>query len=395
MPGPDEKGESHLRGATRLAFDATLGVAGLVEQLHRTIQLAPFPVGAVSEDVTVGLTGLVYRAVRGGIRITGAGVDSILGGLDGHLPEAEASPLRQAVVSAANGVYGDHLVRTGNPLAIEMGLRSNGRAVAVEDPARSLGDAGAGPPGRKLLLLVHGLCMNDLQWTRDGFDHGRALADELGYTPLYLRYNSGLAIAENGRRLAELLERLVDRWPTPLEQVTILGHSMGGLVARAACVVGTENGHGWMRRLRDLVFLGTPHLGSHVARGGLGLAYLMDLSPYLAPFAPLGTRLSEGLRDLDHGTITADGRGLVPLPTGVRCHTVAATLGARRGFLADRLVGDGLVPLDSALGRHSDPARTLAFPDDHRWIGYETSHLDLLCRPEVHARVRDWLERAA
>ncbi|MFM7737368.1 MAG: alpha/beta hydrolase, partial [Alphaproteobacteria bacterium] len=110
MPGLDEVDVSHLRGASRLAFDATLGIAGMVEQMHRTIQLRPFPIGAASDGGTVGLTGLVYRAVRGGIHVAGSGVDAILGVLADHGPEAEASPLRQAIVSAANGVYGDHLV---------------------------------------------------------------------------------------------------------------------------------------------------------------------------------------------------------------------------------------------------------------------------------------------
>ena len=60
--------------------------------------------------------------------------------------------------------------------------------------------------------------MNDLQWSRDGHDHGTALAADLGYTPLYLHYNTGEHISTNGRRLANLLESLVQEWPQPVER---------------------------------------------------------------------------------------------------------------------------------------------------------------------------------
>jgi hypothetical protein len=59
--------------------------------------------------------------------------------------------------------------------------------------------------------------------------------------------------------------------------------------------------------------------------------------------------------------------------------------------LAERLVGDGLVPLDSALGRHSDSARTLALSKERQWVGYGMGHLELLSRPEVYAQLSKWL----
>jgi pimeloyl-ACP methyl ester carboxylesterase len=233
--------------------------------------------------------------------------------------------------------------------------------------------------------------MSAQQWTHEGHGHGTALAGELGYTPLYLRYNSGLHIAENGRLFAQHLQRLVTNWPRPVEELTIIGHSMGGLVTRSACLAGGELGHHWPARLRRLVFLGTPHHGAPLERGGHGLDFLMDLSPYSAPFTRLGKSRSAGIKDLRRGTIAAGGHRFVPLPKGVDCYAMAATLGTRRSLLADRLIGDGLVPLDSALGRHEDRDRALGIPKAHRWIGYQMGHLELLRRSEVYAQLRAWL----
>ncbi len=391
MPKPTRTHLADLRGVTRMAIDATAGVAGIVERMHRTIQLRPGPLGQPTVGATRGITGLVYRSVRGGIRLVGHGIDMSLAPLTAMLPEGASTPARDAFLSAVNGVYGDYLARTGNPLALEMELRLRGRRVEPGDPSGAFAIEPDVAPSSKLLLLVHGLCLNDQQWTRNGHDHGAALAAELGLTPLYLRYNTGLHIAANGRSLADLLERTLRHWPVPVQELVILGHSMGGLVARSACHHGQETGHAWLRQLRKLLFLGTPHHGAPLERGGHRLDYVMDLSPYSAPFTQIGRMRSAGIRDLRHGTLTTDSDRFVPLPDGVQCYAAAATLAERRGLVAERLVGDGLVPLDSALGRHSDPARTLALPKQRQWVGYGMGHLELLNRPEVYAQLRQWL----
>lgn len=169
-----------------------------------------------------------------------------------------------------------------------------------------------------------------------------------------------------------------------------MGHSMGGLVARSACHHGRAAGHKWPERLRKLVFLGTPHHGAPLERGGYGLELAMELSPYLAPFTHLSRARSAGITDLRHGAVAA-GRNFVPLPPGVHCYTAAAVRAAKRSMLSDRLIGDGLVPLDSALGRHRDAARMLAIPKHRRWIGYRMGHRDLLNSTEVYNEVSRWL----
>ncbi len=391
MPILNQSQLSDLRGGVRMAVDATDVIAEVVENVHRTIQLRPGPLGTKTSGRPKGIAGLVYRTVRGAIRVIGQAIDIGLAPVTMLLPEGESSPSLDAYRSVANGVYGDYLVRTRNPLAIEMSLRYRGQRITPRDPTSVFVQHSNKTQVRKLLVLVHGLCMNDRQWNRDGHDHGAALGDELGYLPLYLRYNSGLPIVENGRAFAEMLETLINNCTSPVEELAIIGHSMGGLVARSACHHASVAGHKWPDHLHKLVFLGTPHHGAPLERGGHGLDQVLDLSPYLAPFAHLSKARSAGITDLRHGTISA-GKKFVPLPAGVRCYTAAAVRAAKRSLLSDRLIGDGLVPLDSALGRHRDTARRLAIPKNRQWVGYRMGHRELLNHPEVYSQLSAWLQ---
>lgn len=390
MAAPTRTHLSDLRGAARMALDAGVSITDIVERMHRTIQVLPLPLGRSPIDTTRGITGFVYRSVRGSMRLVSRGLDASLAPAMALLPDGDSTPARDAFLSAVNGVYGDYLERTGNPLAIEMSLRRHGRLVDPADPSAAFdAESDAGPTGR-LLVLVHGLCLNDRQWTRDGHDHGAALADEFGHAPLYLRYNSGRHIAANGQAFAELLETLVSHWPQPVTELVIVGHSMGGLVARSACHHGRLARHDWLNHLQKLMFIGTPHHGAPLERGGHWLDFVMDLSPYSAPFTQIGKMRSAGITDLRHG-LSGPHHTPLPLPAGPRCWAVAATLGEGSGALQGRLFGDGLVPIASALGRHRDPAHTLAFPADRQHVVQQTGHLDLLSSPEVAARLQAWL----
>ncbi len=392
---------SDLRGAARLATDATAGLTDLVEALHERIARLPgMPPPAVGGR-TRGITGLVYRSIRGVARLVGGSLDSLLGLLAPALGPDDPVPEREALMAALNGVLGDYLAATANPLATTMAFRRGGLALALEPAALSarLPDASG-----RVLLMVHGLCMSDLQWSRNGHDHGEALGQAMGFTPLYLHYNSGLHISINGRALAQQLEQLVDQWPQPVQRLAVLGHSMGGLVARSALHAGALAGHRWPALLTDLVFLGTPHHGAPLERAGNWVDILLGATPYASPFARLGKVRSAGITDLRHGNLLdedwvgrdrfarqADRRQPVPLPDHVRCYAIAASLGPQAGGLKESLLGDGLVPVASALGQHREPARRLAFPQDRQWIGYGMNHLELLQHPDATAQMLRWL----
>jgi len=391
-----------LHGFSRLAIDAVAGLADLVEAMHHNISSVPAPLGKPPPGRTRGITGFVYGSIRGVTRLVGGGLDAVLGRLVPLFGEKSSSPEREAVLAALNGVLGDYLEASGNPLAIRMQLRRNGHPLPQDGPSLA---AALPHAGSKLLVLLHGLCMNDLQWKRQGHDHGAALERDLGCCSLYLHYNSGRHISTNGRELADRLEELIGNWPVPVEELAILGHSMGGLLARSAWHYGTAAGHAWPRRLKRLVFLGTPHHGAPMERGGNWIDIALGASPYTAPLSRLGKIRSAGITDLRHTWLVDEdwhGRDrfarsshrhkALPLPQGVACYAIAATTGKQAGDLKDRLIGDGLVPLASALGCHEEADRNLMFAPERQWIACETGHLDLLSRPEVYARLRQWLE---
>jgi pimeloyl-ACP methyl ester carboxylesterase len=392
---------SDLRGVARLATDATAGLTDLVEAMHERVARIPGFGTKALDGRTGGISGLVYKTIRGVTRVVGGSVEALLGLLAPALGSNGPSPERDALVAALNGVLGDYLAATANPLAVAMALRHDGIPLELQTPALA---ARLPHAGGRLLVLLHGLCMNDLQWTREGHDHGAVLARELGLTPVYLHYNSGLHVSINGHALAHVLERLLEQWPQPVERLVLLGHSMGGLLARSAMHYGAQAGHRWPARVNDLVFLGTPHHGAPFERAGHWVDIVLGATPYAAPFARLGKVRSAGITDLRHGNLLdedwvgrdrfargADRRQHVPLPETARCFAAAASLGEQYGDLKARLLGDGLVPLDSALGRHKTPARTLAFREDRQWVGYGMNHLDLLSRADVFAQLLQWL----
>ena len=390
-----------LHGVGRLAVTATLGITDLVEQMHQTILRVPERFGLPIDGPIRGITELVYASIRGITQLVGHGLDTVLPPSLPPVDESLPSPERDALVAALNGVLGDYLTSNANPLALSMRLRLSDQPLDLPAPAL----AAASPPlGGKILVLVHGLCLNDRHWNRKGHDHGAALAADLGYTPVYLRYNTGLHISANGRTFADMLETLVQHWPVPIEALTIVAHSMGGLVARSAYHDAVAAGYAWPRHLRSLVFLGTPHHGAPLERGGNWLNLLLGVSAYSAAFVRLGQVRSAGITDLRYGNLleadwsrhdrfahVGDQRQPVPLPRGVRVYAMAATTGAIPGDLNDQLFGDGLVPVSSALGRHPDARLALALPEDRQWVGYTMNHLDLLDRPEVYAQLRRWL----
>lgn len=371
----------------------TTATTDVVEQTHSTIAGRParlWPAGPIR--------GLVYRSVRDITRVVGAGLERALAPAERLVTETAPGPRRAAVIAALNGVVGDHLVETGNPLAIEMRFCRDGEPLDL-DPA-SLRAAIPNPTG-KLLVLVHGLCTDDGFWLRNGHNHGEALARDLGYTPVYLHYNTGRHISENGREFATLMDQLVRAWPVTVDEITLMGHSMGGLVSRSACRYAEQSDSRWRQRLTRLVCLGTPHHGAPLERGGNWLQVLGGISRYTAPIAGMGKLRSAGITDLRYGAVmdthwsnrdrfepAADDREPVPLPAGVACYTVAATL-SPEGKSNPR--GDGLVPVASALGHHRNPLLALDFPDANQHVVTETGHLDLVSSPEVYDVLKDWL----
>lgn len=408
-PASASRNADQLRGVGRLAIDGVTGITDLVEAMHAAVLHPPSMIGQPAPAGTRGLTGMIYSSVRGITRLVGGSIDASLAMLGSSLGQGVSSNERDAAVSALNGVLGDHLQASGNPLAIEMQLRTDGQALPLTRAAlaTALPPPGPAKPGAKLLILVHGLCMNDRQWNYGGHDHGHALAQALGYTPLYLHYNSGLHLSRNGQALSRLIGQLTRAWPVPVEEIVLLGHSMGGMVARSALDHAFRRRLAWSRIPLKVVFLGVPHHGAPLERAGSWVDQLLGLSPYSAPFIRLGQLRSAGIQDLRYGSLRdtdwqdrdgdglADGPTPLPLPKQVKAYAIAASTQGQPSDGERQANSDGLVPIASALGTHADTRFDLHIPRTRQWVGYGINHLELLGSDAVYQQLEQWLRKPA
>ena len=379
--------------AESLVLSAARDIHGSVAgRVHRVVdRVAGGP--TVTHRAHDGIAGLVYGGLGLGLKATAKGLraaDRL--GLGGSI---EDSPRGRFVVSAVNGLIGDRLATEGSPLAIEASVRHRGRDVplvpgAVAEAFPDATDA--------LVVFVHGLCETEHYWDRrsrprpaDGQGspaYGARLAVDEGWSPVYVRANTGLRVAESGVALSSLLTRLVDVWPTDVRRIALVGHSMGGLIVRSACAVSTEADRDWTGRVTDVVLLGSPHLGSPVERSIARGVRLANKVPELAPFARVFEQRSAGVLDLHDGP--ADEVAHVP---HAQYHLVAATLTRSPHHPLAATVGDLLVPYRSAAGLLPDGTEIFPGADVLHVPGAD--HFDLLNHEDVYAALRGWLRHAS
>ncbi|HLT34660.1 MAG TPA: alpha/beta hydrolase [Enhygromyxa sp.] len=318
---------------------------------------------------------------------------------------------RDEALAVLNGAIGDRLHDAGSSLAVTMQLFHGREPWLLEDPPLTVPEAGP-----DACLFVHGLMGSERAWRfgvaeqRGTVDYGAAIAERLEQTAIYARYNTGRHISQNGRELAERLEQLVDVWPEPgLESLTIVAHSMGGLVTRSACHYGLEAGHRWIERLRRVFLLGVPSRGAPLEFLAHVTAFTLETiwNPWTKVIGKVINGRSAGIKDLRHGFVLDEDwryqdidRLAYPVPkrprepSHVRWYVAIGSLG-QPGGVAERLLGDGLVRPGSAQGRSLDPReRELLAPAEVRMFE-ATSHLDLMNDPDVLAQILAWWEPPA
>ena len=374
-----------LLGAIALATDtADELLLGTVRDVHGAVssRVRGVVAGYPPQEIRPGrVSSAVYAGIGGGLRATGRGLRAVDARFGVRVEETAKG---RFIVSAVNGLIGDRLAEEGSDLAIDMAVRKRGRDVTLEADALAEAFPVATPD---VVVFLHGLSEAETAWRRHhdrtGGSYGARLAAETSWTPVYVRANTGLPIAENGVALASLLDDLVAGWPTAVRRIALVGHSMGGLVIRAACAVATDARDPWTDRVSDVVTLGTPHLGAPLERGvALGVRALGRL-PESAPLGRILEYRSVGILDLRAG-LAPDVQNL----PHARYRLVAATLAGSHRHPVSEAVADGLVRYPSALGR---PRRGVEMFPGADTLHVKGDHFDLLNHPEVYDALRTWL----
>lgn len=284
--------------------------------------------------------------------------------------------------SILNGVAGDAVRDWDSPLQQRMTLCNEaGEPLSAQD-WRQHSDKGA-------VLFIHGLCLSDREW--QGEQHNAFVAElrAAGLSVAWLRYNTGRPIHENGIALAGLLERTGLGKDT---QLTLIGHSMGGLVIRAATHHARRHNQRWLQRLRHAAYLGSPHHGSPYERLGHRANTILGMTPYTRPLMKLGNLRSNGIMDLRHGSVAAPDQ---EHPTELHAEVRHLLLAAHMGQEGQRhWLGDGLVPVSSALGLNAGTGSPLEGGDVTRVEIPALGHMAILNDARVYQALRDWLPPA-
>jgi pimeloyl-ACP methyl ester carboxylesterase len=392
--------DSELTALTRLGFDelanATHGIGSIQRavtgRVFRMVGPGAMLVQPVHERITKG----VYAGLGTGTRAVGFAA----GTMAGRRSRTVISSTRtgSAVIAAITGLTGDALEQQGSPLAQPMAVRVAGEPLELEPGA--VADAFPGATGH-IVVFLHGLMETEFSWGAAD-TYGARLEGEIGCTAVYVRYNSGLHISQNGRCLSELMDELTAAWPVEVDRIALVGHSMGGLVARSACNRGALEEAAWVRHVRESVSLGTPHMGAPLEQAVHYLSFGLARLPETRPFANFLRRRSGGIRDLRQGSLVdedwrdrdpdalkAEACAEIPLLEGATHCFVSATVTRSDRHPLGRLIGDTLVLKPSATGR----GRTHRIPFEEEY-GHHLGgahHFALLNHPAVYDKLRAWL----
>jgi pimeloyl-ACP methyl ester carboxylesterase len=399
-----------VRALGELAGQALGGAATRVEDMHegiarrvfKSIGPAALPVRVIHDQVVRRAYATVRTSLASGAR---SGAYALSERTEPDSESIQATAAGRIAIGALNGAFGDMLVREGNALAVPMTIRRGGRE--VEPDRASLRDAFPHATSR-VVVFLHGLCETDDAWmlgARRHVPYGIRLERELACTPVYVRYNSGRHISENGRDLADLLERLTAAWPVELHELVLIGHSMGGLVSRSACHYGATSD--WVSKVRHVFTLGAPHGGAPLEQLANVASSAFALLPETRTFARALNVRSAGVKDLRYGYLCdedwwdqdADAflrntGNDIPFTQTANHYFLCATVAREADSPSGRIVGDLLVLRASAWAQGGRGER-MRFPVDNYWHIGGINHFDLLNHPAIYEQLRRRLIRKA
>lgn len=413
---------AEIRDGGALLGTALGEIAELARDVHKALARRVFGrLGASATPVRLlhdAISATAYGGSRLGVQVLPTLAGAMLA--ERAAPYAQScydSPRGHVAMSALSGVWGDRLAEHRPALAPVLAVRTHGGRLrhVPANVVHDLKDATTGndTATSKIVLFVHGLGESERTWWSGAHrtwrdpraTYGSQLREERGWTPLYLHYNTGLHISDSGQLVADYLQDLVAEWPVPVTEIALVGHSMGGLVARSAAHQAHARQLTWVGALRHIVGLGTPHLGAPLEQWVNAGTHAMARVPETLPIAAWLNRRSAGIKDLRWGALLeddwADGDpddrvdrcAPAPLLPGVAYSMVSATLSRRPD---GPFAHDLLVEHVSAHGTgRPDAARRIEFEVDRLFHIGGRSHFQLSNDVAVYDQLRSWLNGTA
>lgn len=404
-----------IRALGDVAGEGLTVLNDVVHGMHTGIAGRVFAsIGPVSRPVAL-VHDAIAHTVYGAVGFAGQRIPDAVGALAADRVSSEddapidEKPAVAEMIAALNGIYGDELAERGNALAHPMSVRVDGRSIALTPDAVTAAFPDA---TNRIVVFVHGLMQTEASWCRppradaaadpeavDARPYGARLRDDLGFTPVYVRYNTGLHISTNGHEFDELLSELTAVWPVPVADIALVGHSMGGLVVRSACHYAAEYRRRWAGLVRQVVCLGSPHLGADLEKGVNAASWALARLRETRAIARFLNLRSDGIKDLRYGALLDDDWreadpdefledrcGEVPFLPDASYHFVATSAAPQAVGV---VLGDVLVRPSSASGRGRK--RSIPFEETNGLVMTGLHHFDLLNHPQIYDRLRRWL----
>ncbi len=394
-----------IEGTAQLTSEGFLEVTDLIEAMHKEIFTLSFLENTPKfvDTIYEHTTGRIYKIIKLIMELSGNATKNSLRFVNLYLPlHIGHKPLSKnlnILVSALNGVMGDHLVNLDNPLALPM-LLHNGKA-KLADLHNLQGN---------ITILLHGLCMSQYCWLLNnkhslGYKLQQAIPNS---TVLYLQYNTGRRISKNGAMLSALLKQIIADNPK-VSSINLIGHSMGGLVIRSAMFYGERDEEIWLNKVKNYVAICSPHNGAMLERLGYNVQQNLAKLPVAGNLARLGHLRSAGILDLRHANLRhkdwehqenrignlEDNRHVTPLPETVNSYLIGASIDKKNtDTIFEGWIGDGVIKLSTAMGEHEDEKYNLNVPHQNKAIFYKIDHNKILKLDAMHQQVIEWLMKS-
>jgi pimeloyl-ACP methyl ester carboxylesterase len=400
------------RGMGDLIELATQRLSAPAEEVHQAIADGWFRVagrsGSPAHTAHRNVTANLYGSIRmvGSVARTSLDIGATTIGKHRHVRTLWDSRIGAGVRAAANALWGDEFERRSSPMHTELSIYdANGTPVTADRAALT---SAFEKPTPRLAVLLHGLGKTERCWNTKAADEGNIaglpkILEADGFTPILVRYNSGRRVSDNGEALAALLEETTTNWPTAVDEIVLIGHSMGGLIARSSLYSARSADHDWINYVNHLVALATPHFGSPIEKGAHVASQLLTTTAVTRSLGVFINGRSAGIKDMRHGSIhptdhsehpesSEGGRVVVAPPIkGIRQHHAVGVVTDSNSHPLGILFGDLVVRVNSATGVSS--TGRVASANVRVFGGLD--HLGLLHDASVHNQIREWLTPVA